>query len=121
MAKRHNIGTIAEVLIEKLDDLENITKQIEIVASKELKIDTSELNVIIQNQNLKERQILIDLKNLQEQNKSRFPNWVCYALTGIFILTFASFIIAFKYNEMYHNEKQRADIFEKAYIKMKNS
>ena len=118
--KRHSIDTIAEILIEKLDDLENTASRMEIASSKELRIDTSELNVIIQNQNLKERQILIDLKMLQQQNKSRVPNWVWYVVTGIFLLTFASFVVAFKYNKLYHSEKYRADMLEQSYQDISN-
>lgn len=120
MAKRHNIDTIAEVLIDNLNNLENTSRRMEIASSKELRIDTSELKVIIQNQNLKERQILIDLKMLQQQNKSRVPNWVWYVVTGIFLLTFASFLVAFKYNKMYHSEKYRADMLEQAYQNVSN-
>ena len=43
--KRHNIDTIAEVLIDKLNAMEKTARRIEEASSKELKVDTSGLEL----------------------------------------------------------------------------
>ena len=43
MAKKHSIDTIAEVLIDKLTDMERVASKIESASKTELKVDVSNL------------------------------------------------------------------------------
>lgn len=88
MAKRHNIDTIAEVLIDKLADMERTAKQIERATKTTLKIDTSDLKALFDEQQKKENVILSDLSELKKKNSTRTPNWIVF----IFLLSFIALI-----------------------------
>jgi capsule polysaccharide export protein KpsE/RkpR len=95
MAKRHNIDTIAEVLIDKIDSLEKNTKRLEKSVDKavstELKIDTSELQRMYLERQQQEKQFLDDLRALNEKKQSRLPNWVIVSLM-VFVLSVMAFV-----------------------------
>lgn len=120
MAKRHNIDTIAEVLIDKLNAMERTAKRIEAVSEKELKIDTSELEALLDEQKRKEGFILSDLKELQKKNSTRVPNWVLGVLGGIVLLSFGFMFYAWKKAESYDDQKFKADYYENQYNLLKN-
>lgn len=120
MKKRHNIDTIAEVLIDKLNDMERTAKRIEAVSEKELKIDTSRLEEILDEQKIKEEYILNELKALQEKNITRVPNWVLGVLAGIVMLSFGFMFYAWSKAESYDDQKFKADYYENEYNLLKN-
>jgi len=117
--KRHNIDTIAEVLIDKLTDMERTAKRIETASQKELKIDTSRLEELLDEQKRKEGRVLNDLEALQKKNSTRVPNWVLGVLGGIVLLSFGFMFYAWKKAETYDEATQRALYYEQEYNKLK--
>lgn len=119
MAKRHNIDTIAEVLIDKLSDMERTASRIEKASSKELKLDVSELRRLMDERKKDENAILSDLNAVKEKNKGRIPNWVL----GVVLLSLLSSIVfsiyVWKKAEKYEFEKVKSAHFEKLYLDLK--
>lgn len=92
MQKKHNIHTIAEVLIDKLGDMERTAKRIENASKVELQVDLKEskelfgkLAIYIKEQGKVERDILNKLERLQDKNTTRLPNWI---LASLFVAYF---------------------------------
>ena len=127
MAKRHNIDTIAEVLIDKLGDMEKTASRIEKVAQTPLKVELNELKSILQQvagyvteQKEASNVILSNFKQLQEKNQGRLPNWVVGVLFAFF-LTFVGFsLYIWKTAETYDDQKAKAEYFEREFYKLKN-
>lgn len=119
MAKRHNIDTIAEVLIDKMNDMERTANRIERASSRELKIDTAEMKALLSNQRRTEESILNDLKAIKETNSTRVPNWVLGCLIGSFFLSFGFIYYAWSKAEAYDEAIQRANYFEQQYNQLK--
>jgi primosomal protein N'' len=95
MAKKHSIDTIAEVLIDKLTDMERVASRIETASKTDFKIDTSELKElfsehrkVISNQLENEKSILRSLEQLKEKNNTRLPNWILICLFASYFITF---------------------------------
>ncbi|MCG8245106.1 hypothetical protein [Tenacibaculum finnmarkense] len=91
MAKKHSIDTIAEVLIDKLESMEQVAGKIEKVAKNPLKVDLKEQEILLNNfkeflnnKNSVENRILEELSNLEKKNKGRLPNWVLAVLFSFF-------------------------------------
>ncbi|GET29421.1 hypothetical protein [Prolixibacter sp. SD074] len=83
--KRHNIETIAEVLIDRLNAMEKTAMRIEIAAAKELKVDTTDLD-----RKIKHLTVLTDdyIRKI-EQNKTRrlsLPKWLVIGFICLCIL-----------------------------------
>lgn len=92
MQKKHNIHTIAEVLIDKLGDMERTASKIEKASKQELKVDLKEskelfgkLAIYVKEQGKVERDILNKLERLQDKNQTRVPNWVLGVLFVFFL------------------------------------
>lgn len=117
--KRHNIDTIAEVLIDKLTDMERTAKRIETASQKELKIDTSKLEELLDGQKREEESILSHLTAIQKKNSTRVPNWVLGVLGGLIMLSFGAMFYAWSKAEAYGLQKQKAEYFEQEYNKLK--
>ena len=87
--KRHNIDTIAEILIDKINDLEKHTNRIENVVkdvqTSSIDVDTSEIENLYNIRQKQERQFLSDLKALNLKNKTRLPNYILIALLITFV------------------------------------
>jgi len=114
MAKRHNIDTIAEVLIDKLNDLERTAEKIDQASKRIMKLDVSELRELQKEQNTSENIILSDLKKLQGKNQARLPNWILGVLFAFFLGMIGS--IYFAYNSV---QKVKLLEFENAYYLQK--
>jgi primosomal protein N'' len=102
MAKKHSIDTIAEVLIDKLTDMERVASRIETASKTDFKIDTSELKElfsehkkVILNQLENEKSILRSLKQLKEKNNTRLPNWMLACLFASYLITFGVMIFLY--------------------------
>mgnify|MGYP000020237693 FL=1 len=123
--KRHNIDTIAEILIDKIDEMQSVAKQIENSTKKPLKIDTNELEILneelqknFEKQTNEQKAFLSDLKTLLQNKHARLPNWV-FLLLGVFFLTSTGLIFySWTKIENYQYEKHRADYFENEYLKL---
>ena len=118
MAKRHNIDTIAEVLIDKLNDMERTAKRIEQATSRELKIDSREVRGLLENQKREEKAFLDDLRATRQKNSTRVPNWVWGVIGGLIICSFGFIFYAWNKAEAYELQKQKAEFFEQEYNKL---
>lgn len=117
--KRHNIETIAEVLIDKLNDMERTAQRIERASTRELKIDTAEMKFLIEKQRSAEESILTDLIAVKENNSTRVPNWVLGVLGGLVLCSLGFIFYAWNKAEAYDLQKQKAEYFEQEYNKLK--
>ncbi|MCH3886004.1 hypothetical protein [Tenacibaculum aquimarinum] len=100
--KKHNIDTIAEVLIDKLDAMEQTAVRIEKVAKIPLNVNSEPINLLIREcrdlvseQNSEEREILRKIENLQQKNLTRLPNWILVILFAFFIGFVGSIFFAY--------------------------
>ena len=88
--KRHNIGTIAEVLIDKLDEIQKHTERLEKVAQRagetKLKVDTTKLDRLISEQKQTQESFLFQLNELTKRNKNRLPNHLLYLVVSALAL-----------------------------------
>ena len=119
MAKRHNIDTIAEILIDKLNDMERTAQRIEKASSRELKIDSKELRALLENQKREEKTFLDDLRSVRNKNSARVPNWVWGIIGGLILLSMGSIYYAWSKAEDYELKKFEAKYFEQEYNKLK--
>ena len=101
--KRHSIDTIAEVLIDKLNDLEHTAQRIEKATEKELKLDVKEVRSLVEmhkktlhEQNKLEKSFLSDLKAFNDKNRTRVPNWVFALLCALFFTSLGSIYYSWK-------------------------
>ena len=85
MSKRHNVQEIAEVLIDKMDDLQKLGKSIDQSSRRVIQVDTSELEQILKENSNKNMAMLDKIESLQKKNASRLPNWVVAAVCYLFI------------------------------------
>ncbi|MCD8433565.1 hypothetical protein [Tenacibaculum finnmarkense] len=126
MAKKHSIDTIAEVLIDKLESMEQVAGKIEKVAKNPLKVDLSEQEILLNNfkeflnnQNSVESRILSQLEHLEAKNKGRLPNWILAVLFSFFIGLICSFWFSYssiKKIDLLEKEKQ---YYEMKYLELK--
>lgn len=100
MKKRHNIDTIAEILIDKINDLEKHTKRIETVVSEvktsSIDIDTTEIENLYNTRQKQERRFLSDLKALNLKNQTRLPNYILIALLVAFVALIGFSLYSYK-------------------------
>ncbi|WCC43758.1 hypothetical protein PJW08_00690 (plasmid) [Tenacibaculum finnmarkense] len=126
MAKKHSIDTIAEVLIDKLESMEQVAGKIEKVAKNPLKVDLKEQEILLNNfkeflnnKNSLENRILEELSDLDRKNKGRLPNWVLVVLFSFFIGLICSFWFSYsniKKIDLLEKEKQ---YYEMKYLELK--
>jgi len=87
--KRHNIDTIAEILVDKMNDLERDTKRIEKVVDDlkktRLSVDTTKFEHLIEKRNVQEIAFLIDSEKAQAIRQARLPNWLLTLIIGLFL------------------------------------
>lgn len=119
MAKRHNIDTIAEVLIDKLNDMERTAGRIETASQRELKIDSREVRELLENQKREEKAFLDDLRAARSKNSTRVPNWVWGVIGGLILCSLGFIFYAWNKAEAYDLQKQKAEYFEQEYNKLK--
>lgn len=117
--KRHNIDTIAEILIDKLDDMERTAQRIEKASSRELKIDTAEMKALIESQRETEESILSDLRAVKKKNSTRVPNWLIAVMVAFYLSSLGFMMYALNKAETYDEAVQRANYFEQEYKKLK--
>lgn len=117
--KRHNIDTIAEVLIDKIEDMEKIAGRIEKASEKTLKVNVSELRELLVGQKREEKHFLSELQSLKKKNQFRLPNWVFTLLCIFFLGSIGFSVYAWKKAEAYDYANARADHYEQKYIELK--
>lgn len=88
--KRHNVGTIAEILIDKLDEMEKFTQRLEKVAAKAenttLKIDASEIKRLITEQKEAQKQFLEKYMQISSKQQKRLPNGLLAVVVGALLI-----------------------------------
>lgn len=114
--QRHNTETIANVLIDKLSDMEKTASRIEKASQQPLKIDTREIQQILADKEQQEKDILRLLRGLQEKNRTRLPNWVLVVLSAVFFASIGLSLYAWNKAEEYDQQKAKADHFERLFI-----
>lgn len=86
---RHNINTIAEILIDNIDDFkkdaERIEKIVDELKKSKLSVDTTKFEELIEKRNVQEIAFLIDSKKIQTVRQSRLPNWLLTLIIGLFL------------------------------------
>lgn len=91
MAKRHSIDTIAEVLIDKLSDMEKVADKIDKASKKPLSVDLSQTKAL-----LEEFAGFIEKETEQKQtNQARLPNWVIGVLFGFFLASLGTLYFSY--------------------------
>ena len=89
MKKRHNIDTIAEILIDKINELDKNAKRIEktvdTLQKSKLKVDTEEMKQILSERSHQESAFLSRYEAIQQKNNTRLPNWILTLLIGLFL------------------------------------
>lgn len=115
--KRHNIDTIAEILVDKINDLERDTKRIEKVVDDlketKLSIDTTGFEQLIEKRNVQEIAFLIDSEKVQAKRQARLPNWLLTLIIGLFLS-----LIGFSF--YLHNQLKKVDLLEEENGYLKN-
>lgn len=115
--KRHNIDTIAEILVDKINDLERDTKRIEKVVDDlketKLSIDTTKFEQLIEKRNVQEIAFLIDSEKVQAKRQARLPNWLLTLIIGLFLS-----LIGFSF--YLHNQLKKVDLLEEENGYLKN-
>lgn len=121
--KRQNIDTIAEVLIDKLNDMERLAKRIEVATTKAentvVKVNSNELQEILRENRQTEKSILSDLRRLKEKNSTRVPNWVLIVLAVVVLTSIVYSMAVFSVVQQSTENKMRADYYEQEYNKLK--
>lgn len=121
--KRQNIDTIAEVLIDKLNDMERLAKRIEVATTKAentvVKVNSNELQEILRENRQTEKSILSDLSRLKEKNSTRVPNWVLIVLAVVVLTSIVYSMAVFSVVQQSTENKMRADYYEQEYNKLK--
>lgn len=117
MAKqgRHNIDTIANVLIDKLEDMEKTAVRIEKAANQPLQVDLRRMEEIFNDKTNKEEAVLRDLSELRQKNKGRVPNWIITLLCAFFLISVGISLYAWKKAEQYDQQKTNAEHFQRLY------
>lgn len=82
--QRHNINTIAEILIDKINDLNKDARRIEKIVddlkSSSMSVDTSGFEKLISERRQQEKSFLDDSKAVLAKNRTRLPNWITAGL-----------------------------------------
>lgn len=113
---RHNIDTIANVLIDKLNEMEKTAIRIERASQQPLKIDMREIEQLFQDKKKAGKAILSDLSALKEKNRGRVPSWVIVVLSAVFLISIGLSLYAWRKAEQYELQKSRAEHFEQMFI-----
>lgn len=123
--KRHNINTIAEILIDKLNDLEHIAKRLEAVSKRAsetvLPVDTKKLEELRLIEREERNSFLSVLRALNRKNNTRVPNWVLSLLGVLFLVSIGLSIYAWNKAEEYDLMKAKANHYENLYQELKKS
>jgi hypothetical protein len=121
MKKRHNIDTIAEVLIDKISQMEktaekiedsmqkieNLMYKIDELTQKRMKIDTSEFRKLIGKQDLEQKTILKRFKELKKENEMRAPNWIFVLVCVSLMCSIGFFAFNWKKIREYDNAMEK--------------
>lgn len=124
--QRHNIQTIAEILVDRLGDMEKVAKGIDKTAkdfsNSRVKVDVSEVNQQIELlkkiniEHIKQQNaFLSDLTRSYKKNYSRLPNWVYVVLFILFLGSTSSMYYSWSSVEDYNLQKAKAEYFERKY------
>lgn len=116
--KRHNIDTIAEILVDKMNDLERDTKRIEKVVDElkktRLSVDTTKFDELIEKRNVQEIAFLIDSEKVQAKRQARLPNWLLTLIIGLFLsLIGFSFYVHHQLKKVSRLEKENSVMRER--------
>ena len=123
---RHSIDTIAEVLIDKLETMEEVAARIEKVAKKPLKVDLEaqeklleQFETFINEQNRVEKRILNQLEDLEAKKKGRIPNWVLGLLFVFFISSIGTIYFVISSTQKVELLEQENQYYKTEYLKAK--
>lgn len=114
--KRHNIDTIAEILIDKINDFEKsankIGQLVKTLQESNVKIDTSTLERLNRERNEREIAFLSDFKTLTEKKYTRLPNWLLTLILVLFVLVLAFSVYAWNQVDEIKTLKQKVEYYE---------
>ena len=116
--KRHNIDTIAEVLIDSIDDFkkdaERIEKIVDELKKTRLSVDTTKFEQLIEKRNVQEIAFLIDSEKVQAKRQARLPNWLLTLIIGLFLsLIGFSFYVHHQLKKVSRLEKENSVMRER--------
>lgn len=123
---RHNIDTIATVLIDKIDKMEKAAQRMEKAANSPISVDTREFemyaadmkeftNSALHEQIKLQKAFLSDLKASKLKNHTRVPGSVVIALALSFGLCISMMWYSWSMAEDYSFSKAKAEKYEKLY------
>jgi CRISPR/Cas system-associated endonuclease Cas3-HD len=103
--KKSKISTqlLAEIIVERFDEMKGYTERIEITTSKKLKLDLEEYRNLQENYRIlqqehskvltqkleQEKSILKRFEELNSKNQTRLPNWMLISLLVFYLCLFA--------------------------------
>lgn len=116
--KRHNIDTIAEVLIDSIDDFkkdaERIEKIVDELKKTRLSVDTTKFEQLIEKRNVQEIAFLIDSEKVQAKRQARLPNWLLTLIIGLFLTLIGfSFYVHHQLKKVSRLEKENSVMRER--------
>lgn len=116
--KRHNIDTIAEVLIDSINDFkkdaERIEKVVDELKKTRLSVDTTKFDELIEKRNVQEIAFLIDSEKVQAKRQARLPNWLLTLIIGLFLsLIGFSFYVHHQLKKVSRLEKENSVMRER--------
>lgn len=122
--QKHNITTIAEILIDKIEDLSKnatrLEKSVEEVQKSKIKVDTAGARELFEERKAQEKAFLSHLSVFNEKRHARLPNWVL-AIIFPFILALMIFMyLTFKKGEDYKQMEAERDWYKSRYEVLKD-
>lgn len=135
MQKKHNIHTIAEVLIDKLGDMEHTASRIEKAAKTPINVNLKSLRELfaehresiekerreitsaLAKQTSEERETLREIRVLKEKNQTRVPNWVLGILFVFFLSAVGSMWYAYDSIKRVKELEEQNQFYEREFKK----
>jgi hypothetical protein len=121
--KRHNIDTIAKILLDKIQDLDKNAKRIENIVneatSATIKVDLKETREIYSERKKQEGQFLADLRDSDRKTQSRLPNWM-FPVVMVLVTVLVGFMVyTWDKAEDYTKMKTERDFYKARYENLK--
>lgn len=101
--ERHNINTIAEILIDKLNDLEKLSLVVKEASNKKIEVDLSDLKDIVKLQEKRELEFINSLQNLVKKTRKSKPNWLVVFQT--LLIAFSTVVSVYVLKQNYEDPK----------------
>lgn len=126
--KRTNINTIAEILVDRLDKMEEVSLRIEKASKRELKIDLEDLKILNEKDQFQRREIqnesksiLSRFKEFKNKNNTRVSNPVVISLIVLFLLNIGLSVNLIGKLKSYGDMKKEAEFYEMKYLELKKN